>query len=234
MENHPTKHRPIGPERQRSPGFPHPPKANRRPKNAPFADFLLESNFAPLAFVGRCVKQFGASAVAGFLLGAASVYGYAVLKPLPYVRTSPAEAALVTAPVQSKTVKLHGLVRDSEGKPVREAFNVGVLAKQLGPVQNSDGSFEMEVPQSNSYDVALWNSDTVKVYTGFAAEQDGRGYRLEQALPFLRPVTNVSDLSSKQLQRNVAMNGNSTAEARLSTSSKSTNLASAGLERRTR
>jgi hypothetical protein len=60
MENHPTKHRPIGPERQRSPGFPHPPKANRPPKNATFADFLLESNFAPLAFVGRCVKQLGA------------------------------------------------------------------------------------------------------------------------------------------------------------------------------
>ncbi len=241
MENHPTKHRPIGPERHRSPGFPNPPKANRHPKNASFADFLLESNLAPLAFMGRCVKQFGAGAVAGFLLGAASVYGYAVLKPLPYAKALPAEAALVTVPVQSKTVKLHGLVRDSEGKPVKEAFNVGVLAKQLGPVQNSDGSFEMEVPQSNSYDVALWNSDTVKVYTGFAAEQDGRGYRLEQALPFLRPVTNVSALSSKQLpqlqtggQRNVAMNGNSTAEARLSTSSKSTNFASAGLERRTR
>jgi len=231
MENHPSKHRPIGPERQRSPGFPNPPKANRRPKNAPFADFLIESNLAPLAFVGRCVKQFGAGAVAGFLLGAVSVYGYAVLKPLPYGQFPHVDPP--PPPVQSKTVKLHGLVRDSEGKPVREAFNVGVLAKQLGPVQNSDGSFEMEVPQSNSYDVALWNSDTVKVYTGFAAEQDGRGYRLEQALPFLRPVTNVSDLSSKQLQRTVAMN-NSTAEARLNPSSKSTNLASAGLERRTR
>src|SRR5713226_8608647 len=106
MENHPPKYRPISPERQRNPGFPNPLKANRSPKNASFADFLLESNFAPLAFVGRCVKQFGASAVAGFLLGAASVYGYAVLKPLPYAKASPAEATLVTAPVQSKTVKL--------------------------------------------------------------------------------------------------------------------------------
>jgi hypothetical protein len=114
----------------------------------------------------------------------------------------------------------------------------------LGPVQNSDGSFEMEVPQSNTYDVALWNSDTVKVYTGFAAEKDGRGYRLEQALPFLRSVSGVSAKSftpgaqlAKLLpdgQRNVSMNGHSTADARLNTSLKSTTVATAGLERGTK
>jgi hypothetical protein len=244
MENHPTKHRTFGPERHRSPGPPLTTKAIHSPKRGSFADFLIESNFAPLAFAGRCVKQFGAGAVAGFLLGAVSVYGYAILKPLPYAKSVPAESQVVTPPAQSKTVKLHGLVRDSDGKPVKEAFNVGVLAKQLGPVQNSDGSFEMEVPQSNTYDVALWNSDTVKVYTGFAAEQDGRGYRLEQALPFLVSVSGVSAKSiapGAQLaklqpdgQRNLSMNGHSTADARLNTSVKNTSVATASLERGTK
>jgi len=245
MENHPTKHRQLGAERHPHPGLPIGIKAHRPPRKRSFADFLIESNFTPLAFAGRCVKQFGAGAVAGFLLGAVSVYGYAVVKGLPYAKGSQAEATIVVPPsVQAKTVKLHGLVRDSDGKPVKEAFNVGVLAKQLGPVQNSDGSFEMEVPQSSSYDVALWNSDTVKVYTGFAAEKDGLGYRLAQALPFLHAITNVSTLSSKagaqlsQLQtggpRNASMNVNPTADARLNSSLKSTNLASADLERRTK
>jgi len=191
------------------------------------------------------VKQFGAGAVAGFLLGAVSVYGYAVVKGLPYAKGPLAEATIVAPPLApAKTVKLHGLVRDSDGKPVKGAFNVGVLAKQLGPVQNSDGSFEMEVPQSNSYDVALWNSDIVKVYTGFGAEKDGLGYKLAQDLPFLPANTNVSELASKpgaqlsQLQSggppNASRNVNPTAEARLNSSLKSTNLASADLERRTK
>ncbi len=245
MENHPTKHRPFGPEKHRSPGPHLNTKTNHPPKKGSFADFLIDLNFAPLAFVGRCVKQFGAGAVAGFLLGAVSVYGYAVVKGLPYAKGPLAEATIVAPPLApAKTVKLHGLVRDSDGKPVKEAFNVGVLAKQLGPVQNSDGSFEMEVPQSSSYDVALWNSDTVKVYTGFAAEKDGLGYRLAQALPFLHAITNVSALSSKpgaqlsQLQTggppNPSRNVNPTADARLNSSLKSTNLASADLERRTK
>jgi hypothetical protein len=245
MENHPTKHRIFGPERHRSPGLPLTTKTHHSPKKGSVADFLIALNFAPLVFVGRCLKQFGVGAVGGFLLGAVSVYGYAVVKGLPLPKGSQPDVAIVAAPpVQAKTVKLHGLVRDSDGKPVKEAFNVGVLAKQLGPVQNSDGSFEMEVPQSNSYDVALWNSDTVKVYTGFAAEKDGLGYRLAQALPFLHAITNVSALSSKagaqlpQLQTggppNASMNVNPTADARLNSSLKSTNLASADLERRTK
>jgi hypothetical protein len=218
---------------------------NHPPKKGSLADFLINIEFAPVAFVGRCMKQFGVGAVGGFLLGAISVYGYAVVKGLPLPRGSQSEMAIVApTPVQAKTVKLHGFVRDFEGRPVKEAFNVGVLAKQLGPVQNSDGSFEMEVPQSNSYDVALWNSDTVRVYTGFAAEKDGLGYKLAQALPFLNAITNVSALSAKpgaELakshsggQQNVDTNATPTAEARLSAPSKSTNFASAGLERRTR
>lgn len=243
MENHPTKHRPFGPERHHGPGFANNAKATHPPKNLSLADFLIECDFKPLVFIGRCVRQFGLGAVAGFLLGAVSVYGYAVLRPLPFVRAL-GDPVVNPAPVQSRTVKLHGLVRDSEGRPVKEAFNVGVLAKQLGPVQNSDGSFEMEVPQSNSYDVALWNSDTVKVYVGFAAERDGSGYKLEQALPFLHPVANVSAQPSRagaqlaQLQpggqRNLSADGNPTADARLSTSLKRTNVATAILERRSK
>ena len=246
MENHPTKHRLIGSERQRGPGNFNTAKANHPPRKKSFADFLIDSEFAPLAFVGRCLRQFGARAVAGFLLGAVALYGYGVVRGLPYVKSSTEGSVIPVppAPVQSKTVKLHGLVRDSDGKPVKEAFNVGVLAKQLGPVQNSDGSFEMEVPQSSSYDVALWNSDTVKVYTGFAAEKDGLGYRLEQALPFLRSVSGVSaktftpeaQLAKLQPdgQRNLSMNGHSTADARLNTSLKSTSVATASLERGTK
>jgi hypothetical protein len=243
MENHPTKHRPFGPERHHSLGNSDTAKADHPAKKKSFTDFLIDSGFAPLVFVGRCLGQFGARAVAGFLLGAIALYGYGLVSGLPYVKSSTGNLVIPVPPApEAKTVKLHGFVRDFEGRPVKEAFNVGVLAKQLGPVQNSDGSFEMEVPQSNSYDVALWNSDTVKVYTGFAAEQDGRGYRLSQALPFLQAITNVSALSAKpgaQLaklhsgeQQNV--DTNPTAEARLNTSSKSNNFASAGLERRTR
>src|SRR5258707_14291082 len=101
----------------------------------------------------------------------------------------------------------------------------------------------MELPQSNFYDVALWNSDTVKVYTGFAAEKDGLGYRLAQALPFLHAITNVSALSSKpgaqlsQLQTggppNPARNLNPTAGPRLNSSFKRTHPSGANLRRRT-
>lgn len=199
MVNNPTKHRPPGTERHQGPGISGNAKGNHGSEKKPLANFLLETDIKPLVFLGQCVQYFGLAAVAAFLLGAVSVYGYACLiKPLPFAKTTEASAAIpVTQPAQSKMVKLHGVVRDSEGKPVKEAFSVGVLAKQLGPVQNSDGSFALEVPQRDSYDVALWNSDTVKVYVGFAAEADGNGYRLQQALPFLQAVSTVSAQDSR-------------------------------------
>jgi len=156
-------------------------------KRKPFSTFLIETNFWPLAFAGKCMQQFGFGAVAGFVLGAACLYGYAVVKPLPYAkeRTNPIVQPTPLPPAPLKTVQLRGLVRDAAGKPMNDRFWVGVLAKQLGPVQNSEGSFALEVPQNSTYDVALWTSEDVNVYTGFAAEQDGTGYRLQQALPFL-------------------------------------------------
>lgn len=151
------------------------------------AEFLKETGFGPVVFIGKCVQQFGWGAVAGFLLGATAVYGYAVVKPLPYAKSvSPAIAPIVQQPPQTKIVQLHGRVRDGKGSPVNERFWVGVLAKQLGPVQNVDGTFTVEVPQSSSYDVALWTAESpVNIYNSFPAEQDGAGYRLRDALPFL-------------------------------------------------
>lgn len=151
------------------------------------AEFLLDTGFAPVVFIGKCVQQFGWAPVAGFLLGATAVYGYAVVKPLPYAKSvSPPVAPIVQPPPQTKIVQLHGRVRDGKGSPVNERFWVGVLAKQLGPVQNVDGTFTLEVPQSSSYDVALWTAESpVNIYNSFPAEQDGSGYRLRDALPFL-------------------------------------------------
>jgi hypothetical protein len=195
MENHPIKH--------------HVEKSRRRLMNyaaskRPLADFLIDSNIAPLTFAGKCVNQFGWGTVVGFLLGAAAVYGYAVVKPLPLAKSAVQTVAVPTPP-QTKVVQLHGRVRDKMGNPLNERFWVGVLAKQLGPVQNSDGSFVLEVPQSNTYDVALWNTDAITIYTGFAAEQDGAGYRLQDALPFL-PVTRTASIESPGAKRSEPRN----------------------------
>lgn len=151
------------------------------------AEFLKETGFGPVVLIGKCVQQFGWGAVAGFLLGATTIYGYAVVKPLPYAKSvSPPVAPVVQQTPPTKIVQLHGRVRDGRGSPVNERFWVGVLAKQLGPVQNVDGTFTLEVPQSSSYDVALWTAESpVNIYNSFPAEQDGAGYRLRDALPFL-------------------------------------------------
>ena len=183
MEEHPTKHRRFGRDRNR-------PKANLVPEKESLDNFLIKTGIQPFVFVGQCARYFGFLTVAAFLLGAATVYGYAVFRPLPYAKAT-TEPPVQVKPEPSKTVQLRGLVRDYAGKPMKEPFTVGVLAKQFGPVQNSEGSFALEVPQSNSYDVALWNSETVKVFNGFAAEQDGNGYRLQQALPFLQAVSDA-------------------------------------------
>ncbi len=173
-------------------------KTGRAPKKG-LAEFLLETNFTPLVIIGKCVQQFGWGAVAGFLIGAAAVYGYAVVvRPLPYAKSEPAATpAPVVAAALPKTVQLRGRVRDGKGSPMNERFWVGVLAKQLGPVQNSDGTFTLEVPQSSSYDVALWTSERINIYNGFAAEQDGNSYRLMEALPFLSFESTAPSVSAK-------------------------------------
>ncbi len=185
MEHHSSKHRPEKIDALAA--------ANTATKRKSFSTFLIESDFKPLVFAGRCMQYFGVGAVIGFLLGAVGVYGYAFfVKSLPLVSLASEQRPTPTPtplPPQPKTVQLHGIVRDALGRPLNAQFWVGVFAKQLGPLQNSDGSFILEVPQSSTYDVALWTSErTVNVYTGFPAEQDGDGLRLQWALPFLQTV----------------------------------------------
>ena len=166
-------------------------------KKGSTAQFLKDTGFGPLVILGKCIEQFGLRAVLGGLLGAMSVYGYDVVKGLPYGKAVITQVVPISQPSQPKTVQLHGKVRDGSGSPVNQRFWVGVLAKQLGPVQNSDGTFSLEVPQSSSYDVALWTSESINIYTGFPAEQDGSGYKLLQALPFLTPASTASLESPK-------------------------------------
>ena len=155
-------------------------------------DFLIDTNILPLVLIGKGVKCFGWGAVAAFILGAVSVWGYAVaVKPLPLaIKETPAPIVPAPTPVPpTKMVRLRGVVRDANLRPVTERFWVGVLANQLGPVQNLDGSFELKVPESSSYDVALWTSqESVSFYNRMPAEQDDTGLKLQDALPFLSTV----------------------------------------------
>ena len=168
------------------------PKARRDANKNSISTILKKSEYWPLTLLGHCVHYFGVSAVAGALVGAAAVYGYAFFRPLPFI---PVATPVAT---QSNTIKLHGTVRGSEDKPMKDEFYVGVLASQLGPVQNSDGSFVLEVPKSDAYDVALWNGGTVKVFQRFEADPDGSGYRLQQPLPlFPQTVSSVSAENSR-------------------------------------
>jgi hypothetical protein len=162
------------------------------------AEFLIDTNILPLVLIGKGVKSFGWGAVAAFLLGGLSVYGYAVVTPLPYPAKHETSVVITPTPtpVQTKMVRLRGVVRDAELRPVTERFWVGVLANQLGPVQNPEGSFVLEVPESSSYDVALWTSqESVSFYNRMPAEQDDKGLKLQNALPFLPPVR-IARLSS--------------------------------------
>jgi hypothetical protein len=180
----------------------HRPSVKAEPsKKGSITEFLKDTGFGPVVFVGKCIEQFGWRLVVGGLLGAISVYGYDVVKGLPYGKSVIEPVVQISQPSQPKTVQLHGRVRDGSGSPVNERFWVGVLAKQLGPVQSSDGTFSLEVPQSNSYDVALWTSETISIYNGFAAEQDGTGYKLLQALPFLSPANTALLERSKPKRR---------------------------------
>lgn len=164
------------------------------------ADSLIETNVGPLVLTGKAVKRFGLKFVSGMVVGAASMYGYAVYKPLPYlkVKSEPVVQTLVSPPAQTKTVQLHGLVRNSADEPARW-FNVGVFANQLGPINNSDGSFRIEVPQSSSYNVAYWTDDgNVNVFHGNPAEQDGNGLKLQNVLRLLPKGQVMQTISSRR------------------------------------
>jgi len=162
------------------------------------AEFLIDTNILPLVLIGKGVKCFGWGAVLAFIFGAFGVYGYAfATKSLPLVTfATPAPSPAPTPVPSTKMVRLRGVVRDADLRPVTERFWVGVLANQLGPVQNPEGSFVLEVPESSSYDVALWTSqESVSFYNRMPAEQDDKGLKLQNALPFLPPVR-IARLSS--------------------------------------
>jgi hypothetical protein len=184
MPNDLIKHRTFSThEKQNRPGKPPKVKAKTR-----FADFLIDTNIWPLALVGKGVNCFGWGVVVAFTLGALSVYGYALVKPLPLTKT----------PLQM--VRLHGVVRDADQRPVTEGFWVGVLANQQGPVHNPEGSFVLEVPESNSYDVALWRPNKEQpahVFEGWPVEQDARGLKFQNALVLDAPAR-TDELSASQ------------------------------------
>ena len=121
------------------------------------ATFLKETEIWPLVLAGRCVEQFGLGTVAGFVLGAACVYGYAVFKILPGSRAAVAPPNYVTTvSPPPKTVVLHGTVKSHETQ-----FEIGVLAMRRGPFQ-PDGSYSIEVPESDRYLVVGWYPDYSK------------------------------------------------------------------------
>lgn len=156
MQNRPSKHRSLFKQKNHTHVA---PKDDQGVIRKPFSVFLIETGFWPLAFAGRCMQQFGFGAVAGFLLGAGFVYGYSFfVKPLPGIKAAAPivqTVPIVTpSPVLPKTVWLHGRVNDND-KPRKEEFEIGVLATRQGPFQ--DGSYSIQVPESDSYRVTLWN-----------------------------------------------------------------------------
>ena len=157
MEHHASKHRPENKDALAA--------ANTAKKRKSFSTFLIESDFKPLIFVGRCMQYFGVGAVVGFLGGAVFVYGYANFRPLPLIASlkPPTETPTPTPtqpPAQPKTVWLHGVVTNND-KPVKEQFEIGVLANAYrGPFQAPDGSFSIQVPEAEKgqYLITLWNA----------------------------------------------------------------------------
>ena len=167
-------------------------------KKKSFAGFLIDSGIMPLVFMGKCVDYFGLGAVVGLLLGAGIVYGVALFRPLPYAavkgpngQPSPTPTP---PPVEAKRIRLHGFVRGQDDKPVAEPFVIAILASQHGPIRATDGSFSIQVPQSNQYDIAVWNAGytTVRVYSGYIPEADGEGFTLG-SIPFFTSVSASSN-----------------------------------------
>lgn len=146
--DNPRKRHPVSTERHRNSRVSKNAKANHTLKKKSLDNFLIKSGIQPLVFVGHCARQFGFVGVAAFLLGAISVYGYAIFRPLPYAKAT-------EPPSQLKTIWLHGNVRDKDHQPTKEEFEIGVLAIRKGPFQ--DGSYSIQVPESDQYLMTLWN-----------------------------------------------------------------------------
>jgi len=156
MEHHSSKHRPENKHALAA--------DNTATKRKSFSTFLIESEFKPFVFAGRCMQYFGMGAVVGVLVGAVFVYVYANFRPLPLIASPKATETPTPTPThppaQPKTVWLHGVVMSND-KPVKEQFEIGVLANaDRGPFQAPDGSFSIQVPEAEKgqYLITLWNS----------------------------------------------------------------------------
>jgi hypothetical protein len=154
MQNRPTKHRSPFKQKNHTQVAP----KDHGVKRKPFSTFLIDTGFWPLAFAGRCVQQFGFGAVVGFVLGAACLYGYSFFRILPGSKAAVAlvQPAPIPTPAPPKTVVLHGTVKSHETQ-----FEIGVLAIRRGPFQ-PDGSYSVEVPESDRYLVIGWYPDYSK------------------------------------------------------------------------
>jgi len=158
------------------------PKVQRGRKS--FTQFMLDSDLGPVVFVGKCVQFFGWGAVAGFFLGSACVYGYALFKPLPYVKAQVVQVQIPITPPSPSPVLLHGFMTDGDNKPVVDSFFVAVVAKQHGPEQNVQGQYTMEVPPNTCYDLMFWKLEgIVNRRDNLCPEKDASGYRLDLRMP---------------------------------------------------
>lgn len=166
-----------------------------------FAKFLIDSGYNPLAFLGKCMKYFGAKAVIVFFIGAASVYLYALFRPLPFVEN------------ESPCVTLKGEVRTLDGQPLTEDFQVGILEDIYGPFKSESGSFSLLVSKRETYGVVVWNRsyNTFKLYGDMRAERKENHYELEDSIVFPtglgRVEGEVKDKDGRPVKGTVAAGG---------------------------
>jgi len=124
----------------------HSPNKSSQATKKFLAQYLIESDFKPLVFVGKSMQYFGTRTVIvfflGLFIGVISVYGYALSKQsLPFVKVT--------------KITLRGKVKTIEGQPLK-AFNIGILDSRHGPFESEDGSFEVRVPFKETYSIVVW------------------------------------------------------------------------------
>ena len=166
------------------------------------ADFLIETGFWPLVLIGKGVKSFGWAAVLAFIVGAGGLWGYAaVTKTVPLVELKAPPPITLPAPSpQIKMVRLSGIARergqDGNLHPITEPFSVAVMANQKGqPGLDPEGTFFLDVPANNNYDVLLWKTkDDINFFDNMPAVQDNDGLKLQWPLRYKEtpPSTEVS------------------------------------------
>jgi hypothetical protein len=156
--------------------------AQRKPKlswTQRVADFLTGSGVSPLALVGKAIGDFGAIPVISFLVGAAAVYGYALIWPLPGAATS-------NTNVTQQTAVLRGEINTLDNKPLPR-FKLALRGPEFGPFD--DGHFELTgVQRAESYSLIVWDDhgfNQVMMFGDRRVIPDGdspTGLKFEQSL----------------------------------------------------